>query len=143
MSEEWFFEYIKRIRREMEELFAELEERMTRPMLDYDSKCLLPLYEIRDAGDKIVVRVDLPGVRSVNDITVRGTEDKLLIEAKMSVSACFDSLITYARRSYNFYKLELTLPAPVDFKKARAVFRNGVLEIRLPKKVKFYRVKVE
>ncbi len=143
MSEEWFFEYIRRIRREMEELLAEVEERFTKPLLDYESRCLLPLYEVHDLGDEIVVRVDLPGVRRVEDITVRGTENRLLIEAKMARSVSFEGLVTYAQGKYNYYRLELTLPAPVDYKKAKALFRGGVLEIHLPKKLKFFKVKVE
>ncbi|HFC49587.1 MAG TPA: Hsp20/alpha crystallin family protein, partial [Thermofilum sp.] len=42
-----------------------------------------------------------------------------------------------------YYKVEITLPSPVDFKKSRAKLKHGILEIELPKKIKYYKVKVE
>ncbi len=141
--EDWFYEYIRRIRREIEELIAETEERMMRPLVDYERRCLLPLYELRDLGDEILIRVDLPGVEKAEDITVKGGENKIFIEAKMKRATSFEGLVTYARCNYQRYSLEITLPVSVDYKKASAVFRDGILEIRLPKKVKFFKVKVE
>lgn len=143
MGEDWFIEYIKKIRREFENLLSEVERELYSPLIDYRTKTLQPLYEIADLGDKLIIRIDLPGVKDPSKVSIKGSENKLLVEAKMERPTSFEDLPTYACRSYNYYRVEITLPSPVDFKKSRAKLRRGVLEIELPKKIKYYKVKVE
>lgn len=78
-----------------------------------------PLVDVMEEDKDVVVVAELPGVER-NDINLHVTEDHLEI-----------SVYTSERR----YHKELTLPAMVDSKSARASYRNGVLEVRL-KKVK-------
>ena len=78
-----------------------------------------PLVDVMEEDKDVVVVAELPGVER-SDINLHVTEDHLEI-----------SVYTSERR----YHKELTLPAMVDSKSARASYRNGVLEVRL-KKVK-------
>jgi len=63
------------------------------------------------------VIAELPGVEK-EDIDLRATETSLTISAESQ------------HRKY--YK-ELRLPTPVNPKSAKATYRNGVLEVSLPK----------
>ena len=62
--------------------------------------------------------VELPGVEK-KDIELSGTEDKLTI-----------SVDTPERK----YFKEVELPVKVDSKKATSKYKNGVLDITIPKK---------
>ena len=76
-----------------------------------------PLVDIVNTNGEIKVIIELPGVAK-EDIKLSGTEDKLTI----SVEA--------PERKY--FK-EIEVPAKIDPKKAKTSYKNGVLEVTLPK----------
>ncbi len=76
-----------------------------------------PLVDIVDTENEIRVVAELPGVEK-NDIKLHGTEDSLEISVDTEQS--------------KFYK-EVELPAKVRVKEAKSTYKNGVLEVTLPK----------
>jgi HSP20 family protein len=76
-----------------------------------------PLVDIIESDGEIHIVVELPGVDK-EDIKLRGTETALTI------------LVDVPQRKY--YK-EIKLPARVNVKEARTVYKNGVLEVKIPK----------
>lgn len=77
-----------------------------------------PLVDIVDTNGEIKVIAELPGVEK-EDIKLHGTETTLTI-----------SVDTPQRKYYK----EIELPAKVDPKQAKSSYKNGVLEVTLPKK---------
>ena len=77
-----------------------------------------PLADVIPADNEIRVIVELPGVEKDN-IKLSGTATKLTI-----------SVDTPERKYYK----EVELPAKVDVKKATSKYKNGVLDITVPKK---------
>lgn len=141
--EEWVFDRIRRMREEVEKMIKEVERELFAPLFSLEERCLEPLYEVEETSDEIVVRVDLPCVRRREDIRVVAAEDRLLVEARMERAVSFEDLPMYGGVSFGMFKKEIALPSPVDPEGARAKFRGGILEIRLPKKHKAFRVRVE
>ncbi len=76
-----------------------------------------PLVDIVETDNEVQVVAELPGVEK-EDIKLHGTEDSLVIS------------VDNPQRKY--YK-EVNLPAKVNVKEAKTQYKNGVLEIRLPK----------
>ncbi|MEM3769959.1 MAG: archaeal heat shock protein Hsp20 [Candidatus Bathyarchaeia archaeon] len=76
-----------------------------------------PLVDIVETDNEIHVVAELPGVEK-EDVKLHGTEDTLTI-----------SVDTPQRKYYK----ELTLPAKVNVKEAKTQYKNGVLEVKLPK----------
>lgn len=76
-----------------------------------------PLVDIIETDGEVHVVAELPGVEK-NDIKLHGTGDALTI-----------SVDTPQRKYYK----EVTLPAKVNAKEAKTEYKNGVLEITLPK----------
>lgn len=74
-----------------------------------------PLVDVIKEDKDVVIVAELPGVEK-DDISLHATEDNLTI-----------SVDTPKRKYYK----EVTLPARVDPKSARASHKNGVLEMRL------------
>lgn len=77
-----------------------------------------PLVDIYTTNGEVKVIAELPGVNK-EDIQLHGTEDTLTI-----------SVDTPERKYYK----EVKLPAKVDPKGAKTNYKNGVLEVTLPKK---------
>jgi HSP20 family protein len=93
------------------------ETRQGRPYIDVKEK-REPLADVMTEDDEIRVIVELPGVEK-NDIKLSGTETMLTIS------------VDTAERKY--FK-EVELPTKVEIKKATSKYKNGVLDITIPKK---------
>ena len=76
-----------------------------------------PLVDIVETNGEIRVVVELPGVEK-SDIELRGSEESLTIAVNTPQS--------------KYYK-EVTLPSKVKVKDASSSYKNGVLEVILPK----------
>ena len=76
-----------------------------------------PLVDIVDADGEIHVVVELPGVEKT-DIKLHGTEDSLTISVDTP--------------QYKYFK-EVELPVKVRIKEAKSTYKNGVLDVVLPK----------
>ena len=76
-----------------------------------------PLVDVLDEEEEAVVVAELPGVKK-EDIKLYGTEDLLTIS------------VDKPQRKY--FK-EIEMPAKVNVKEARTSYKNGVLEVTLPK----------
>lgn len=109
----------------------------------HSAGCLEPLIHVREEDEEIVISADLPCVRK-EDIEIYCTEDAIEIRAKMARHMRFERWGTVQRKiTFNSFRRSIALPVRVDPEKARASFRGGILEIRLPKKIKKTRIKVE
>ncbi len=105
----------------------------------------LPRVDIIDREAEIVVRAEVPGVErkdldvSVTDntVTLKGSTSHEVKEEKGDFYRCEISRGAFSRT--------MTLPAEVDGSKARAAFKDGVLELTLPKleKAKRHSVKLD
>ncbi len=138
--EEWFEETAREIRREIRRLVREFEE-LLRPIIDTETGEVEPLYEVLKRPDKVIIRVDLPGVRR-EDIEVYRTEDRITVRAKMGNPLNLCDIPVYSGCEIRGYRLDLELPPNVDTENIQAFYRKGYLEITLPRR-KAYRVKVE
>ena len=140
-----FFEELDRMRREINRMFEDLFGR-TRRAIEHVSPLLeKPLVDIYETDDEVVVVADLPGLEK-DDININAIEDTLEISAeiKRAEEAEKPRYFRQERRYKRFYR-RLRLPAQVNTEKAKSTYRNGVLEVRLPKiKVKKgVRIKIE
>ena len=76
-----------------------------------------PLVDIVETNGEVHVVVELPGVEK-GDIKLHGTEDSLTISVDTT--------------QYKYFK-EVELPVKVKVKEANSSYKNGVLEVVLPK----------
>jgi HSP20 family protein len=93
------------------------QRRLGKPHIDVKEK-REPLTDIIPNDNEIRVIIELPGVEK-EDIKLSGTEDKLTISVDTPESKYFK---------------EVDLPAKIETKKATSKYKNGVLDITIPKK---------
>ncbi len=89
---------------------------LTKPSLDIKEE-REPLVDVISADSEIKVVAELPGVEK-EEIRLCGTEDSLTIS------------VDTPRRKY--FK-EVEIPSKINPKKAKTVYKNGVLEVTIPK----------
>jgi len=93
-----------------------------------------PAIDIYDSKDSIVVKADIPGMTK-DEIEVSVHGDTLVIkgEKKQEQEEKGKDYIR-AERFYGAFNRVVSLPAAVDASKVNATYKNGVLELVMPKK---------
>ncbi|GBC93705.1 Spore protein SP21 [bacterium HR15] len=141
------FRELEQFRREMDELFNRFFD--LRPARTAEAIEFSPTLDVYETPDEFVMFVTVPGVDEKNlhveiadgTVTVSG-ERKPLMEGE-NVTAHYVSRMG----GYGKFTVSYTLPTAIDEKKVKAVYRNGILQIRLPKaeaaKPKVVQVQVE
>jgi HSP20 family protein len=131
-----------RMEREMEDLFQRFfGDAGTR--WRGEARVWAPEVDMVDRQDEIVIRADLPGLEQ-KDLEVSVQEGVLTIrgERKEEREEKQEDYYCAERRAGSFART-LTLPAGVEAEKVRATFKNGVLEVHLPKTPKAQEKKIE
>jgi Molecular chaperone (small heat shock protein) len=93
-----------------------------------------PAVDVYDSKDAIVVKADLPGVNK-EDIDISVLNDTLVIKGeKKQEKEVKEKGSIRSERFYGSFQRAITLPGGVDTGKVTAAYKNGVLELTLPKK---------
>ena len=103
----------------------------------------MPKVDVIDRDSEILIKAELPGVEkkdldismTKNTVTIKGNTQHKEEEEKGDYYRCEISSGSYLRT--------LTLPADVDEDKAKAKFKDGVLELTLPKLETAHRRSIE
>ncbi|MCL4315711.1 MAG: Hsp20/alpha crystallin family protein [Gammaproteobacteria bacterium] len=97
---------------------------------------LAPRVDVIDRDDEIVVRAEVPGVDK-KDLDVSMTENSVTIKGSVRREAK-EEKGEYCRCeiAHGAFTRTIALPAEVDDTKAKAVFKDGMLELTIPKREK-------
>ena len=109
---------------------------LVRPV-SYEGRAELPRLkvDVAERNGAYTVTAELPGVKKDDiQVTIDGAEVTLAAEVKREREASQDERVLHTERVFGKASRSFTLPQEVDEAKAEAKFRDGVLELTLPKK---------
>lgn len=93
-----------------------------------------PLMDLVDNGDSFTVRAEVPGIPKEN-LEVEVTPEYIELNGKMDEEKSEEGENYVMReRSSSSFRRQLSFPAEVIAKEAKADLRDGVLHINIPKK---------
>ena len=121
------FAEIERIRREFDRLLEELVPR------EEGERVFAPVVDVYETDQELVVKAELPGVKKENvEVSIR--DNALYIRGEQKAER-EEKTKAYHRVERVYGRFERVLPLPTDVKveSAKAEFKDGVLEIRIPK----------
>ena len=99
--------------------------------------------DVAEKNGAYVVSAELPGVKKEDiHVSVDGAQVTLEAEVKREKEASQDERVLHRERVYGKVTRSFTLPQEVDESKAEAKFRDGVLELTLPKKAAVQRKQI-
>lgn len=108
-------------------------ERVTRVLGETET----PLLDLYETDSEIIIQADLPGVDVLKEVALKAVNNQVTIEGRRREAdvEAQTSGIRYLRmeRGLEEFKRIVAIPAPVDPRRARANYRNGVLTVVLPK----------
>ncbi len=137
------FRELGRMEREVEDLFGRFFRDWPFPRLFGEGRGVAPAVDLLDKKDAVVLRADLPGLDQ-KDIEVSVEEGLLTIRGERKGEEAVKEEDYYCcERWAGSFERSLTLPAGVDAEKIKATFKQGVLEVRLPKVEKAKGKKIE
>jgi len=130
----WMGEPFAEMRRMLDTFRANMEDTLERVLPSQMPALKQPRVDVLDLGHALQVVADMPGVQK-EDIEINLTPERIEISAESSTETeRKEEDYTYRERGYASYRRMLDLPADVLPDKAEATFKNGVLEVTIPKK---------
>jgi HSP20 family protein len=147
------FTDLTRWERDMERMMDDFFDRRMRPWWPerwFRAEGFLtnaPALDVFEDKDDLVVKAELPGMEKDN-VEVNLTDHTLTIKGeKRKEEEVKEEKYYRSERSYGSFVRTLELPATVQVDKIKASFKNGILEIRMPKteeaKTKEIKIKVD
>ncbi|BAT72247.1 HSP20 family protein [Thermosulfidibacter takaii ABI70S6] len=125
---------LDRFRREIDRMFDEFfsEERFP-ALFGTQEGFVFPALDVYDEDDKIIVKAELPGV-SKDDIEIVVRDNELTIKGeKKKEEEVKEENYYYSERSFGKFVRTIRLPVEIKADEVKARFKNGILEIELPK----------
>jgi HSP20 family protein len=106
-----------------------------------------PSIDVKENDKEFIIKAELPGVEE-KDVEVTVTNDSVAIKGeKKEEREDKDKNYYYMERSYGSFSRVIPLDAEIESAKAEASFKNGILDIKIPKnqkaKVKGTRVAIK
>ncbi|HUI40149.1 MAG TPA: Hsp20/alpha crystallin family protein [Methanothrix sp.] len=122
-----YLDELQRLQKKMSELTEEVEG------APLEEGTMMPLADVRETDEDVVVTMDLPGVEK-GDIDITVTDNDLRVVAERETEKEVEEK-DYHRRERTCKKFErvVSLPVAVKAEEAKAKLTDGVLEITLPK----------
>lgn len=139
------FDDVLALRESMERMLEELWPWRPQRRLRAMPALWEPPVDLLETDGEVVFRAELPGLDPKN-LEVRITDDVLSLRGQVRGEE-EERNANYYRRElrYGTFQRMVRLPTSVDADNARATYRNGILEVRMPKaaRVMGKQVKVE
>jgi len=123
------FEDIERLRRQIDQIFDQINER---PGYMRTRVGVFPLINLTENRDTYFIRAEIPGIDPEDlDIQATGRNISITGERKMET----DENAKYHRREREFGKFSrmFALPGDIDHERINANLKNGILTITIPK----------
>ena len=142
---------VAKLQDEMNRAFEGFWNRMERPFsrfnLPWSGNGSAPRSDVVETDDAIEVSIELPGMEQ-KDVEVTLTDDRLTVKGERKVEHQEQKKGYYlSERSYGMFERTIPLPPGIDTDKADAVFKNGVLTVKMPQspeaKAKVKRIEVK
>jgi len=128
------------LKREMDYLFNEFFGRRTSPSkagrISPASDISFPLVDIYQKADEIVIKAGIPGVEK-EDIEITFLENTLTIKGERKRDReVRDEDYYYLEHHYGSFSRSITLPVGLSPEDMKTSYKNGILEIIIPKSKK-------
>jgi HSP20 family protein len=117
----------------MDRLFKDVVGRTRAIKEELEEGVWSPLVDIYETAEKLVIKVELPGLSS-EDVNVRVENNVLTLRGERKRdTAVSKEAYHLIERSYGHFRRSFVLPDNVDREQVQAKFRDGVLFIAIPK----------
>jgi HSP20 family protein len=124
------FHHLQNLRRELDRFFLDFP--MNFP--EIDATMGMPRIDIYETDTEIIARCDLPGLEKKEDVNIEIENNILSLSGTIQrTNEKKEERVHLQERMTGHFRRTITLPSKVSTDGVRATYKNGVLEIRMPK----------
>jgi len=124
------FQELETLQQEMNQLFDRL---MPSSSINSLSTAFVPPAEMQETADAIQLRLEVPGL-APDDLDVQATQDTITVSGeRRSQSRQEGNGSVRSEFRYGKFQRTIALPVPIQPQQVQADYRNGVLNLTLPK----------
>jgi len=121
------FRQLENMRKDLNSMFSQdfsLNRELTVPRVD-----------IYETDNEVVATCDIPGLESQDDVVININDDTVLtISGTINrTKETNDKHVHRQERYSGQFQRSMSLPSPVSEENVKATYKNGVLEVRMPK----------
>jgi HSP20 family protein len=128
----WKTQHINRLKRDMDRIFDTIWGEFT-PALRPRIMEKTPFIDLTETKSSLILRAEIPGVEP-NDIEIDITDNILTIKGEARRETIEEEENSHRmERSYGSFSRSIQLPCRVIIDDIKAVFKNGILKITMPK----------
>lgn len=120
---------------------SSLETEQQSPPRERDP-AMLPVVDIFEDAHQITVQAEMPGV-SKEELNVHADRNNLVIEGRIGLDIPADMSAVYADLQTTQYRRSFVLSGELDTEHIAATLKDGLLTVRIPKRVEFRTRKVK
>ena len=119
-----------------DDFFSDFGKRLwLKPVALPDETELRMKIDVKEDEKAYTVKADIPGVKKEDiQVDIDGDTVSVRAEAKQEKEEKKGEKVVYSERSYGMVSRSFTLPVSVDDRAAKAEYKDGVLNLTLPKK---------
>jgi len=129
--ERW--EPFRDVQSEVNRLFDSFFGRPSAVVTGTGSRVWMPALDMYETKDDLILTFELPGVRE-KDVSLSITGDLLTLKGERAFDQELkDDNYHHVERVFGKFERTVQLPMPVQADRVKATYRDGVLEVRLPK----------
>ncbi|GLG01235.1 heat-shock protein Hsp20 [Alicyclobacillus hesperidum subsp. aegles] len=93
--------------------------------------------DVRESQNEVIVTAEIPGLEKKEDVNITVHDNHLHLSGKIErMGEQKDENVHRMERYYGQFSRTVPLPTAVDDTGAKASYRNGILEVRIPKSQK-------
>ena len=118
---------------EMNRMFNQFFQGGTGEEAGWGVRTWAPPVDIYETDDALILKAELPGV-SKDDVSIEIHQNTLILRGQRKHEAeVKEEHYHRVERAYGTFQRSFTLPTLVDQEHVQATYKDGVLELRLPK----------
>jgi len=91
-----------------------------------------PVVDILETDNDLIVRAELPGLKQ-QDIDIEVTDESLTIKGERKFDEDAKDQYIRIERPYGPFQRSFTIGVPIQHDKVKATYRDGILEVVIPK----------
>ncbi len=136
------FKHFTNIRKDFENFFSDFPSTFT---FDKPFSSLSNIrVDVHETENEIIATCDLPGLENKEDVSIDVQNNLLTISGTLNRSKEIkEENMHRQERFVGRFHRTITLPCPVKREGVKATYRNGILEVRMPKQMENNQKKID
>lgn len=127
------FKHLENMRRELDNFFASSWQ-PAQALGEINRNFGVPRVDVYETETEVLAHCDIPGLEKKEDVKIELDNNTLFISGSVKRSNDIkDNRIHREERFMGRFQRAITLPSRVSEEGIKAVYKNGVLEVRMPK----------